>query len=115
MASELDKLTRYADQQEKKASQLQVALESRVVIEQAVGMLAERFDLSVAEGFDLLRRAAHTSRREIRALAAELTQSRSTLPRSRPSVDEVGVRTSPAGRWGQTSSSVAVTSFSARP
>jgi AmiR/NasT family two-component response regulator len=78
MAAELDKLASYADEQEKKASQLQAALESRVVIEQAVGMLAERFDLSVTEGFDLLRRAARTSRRELRALAVELTQSRAT-------------------------------------
>lgn len=78
MADELDKLARYADAQEKKASELQLALESRVVIEQAVGMLAERFDLSVAEGFDLLRSAARGGRRELRALATELTQSRAT-------------------------------------
>ncbi len=78
MAAELDKLALYADAQEQKASQLQSALESRVVIEQAVGMLAERFELSIAEAFDLLRRAARSSRRELRALAQELTQSRVT-------------------------------------
>jgi AmiR/NasT family two-component response regulator len=80
MAAELDKLARYADAQEKRASQLQTALDSRVVIEQAVGMLAERFDLSVADGFDLLRRAARDSRRQLRSLAVELTQSRATTP-----------------------------------
>jgi AmiR/NasT family two-component response regulator len=78
MAAELEHLARYADAQEKKAAELQLALDTRVVIEQAVGMLAERFELSVAEAFDLLRRAARDSRRELRALAAELTQSRAT-------------------------------------
>jgi AmiR/NasT family two-component response regulator len=78
MAAELEELGRYADAQEKKASQLQLALDSRVVIEQAVGILTERFELSIAEAFDLLRRAARYSRRELRALATELTQSRET-------------------------------------
>ena len=62
MAAELDRLAQYADEQEKKANQLQHALESRVVIEQAVGMLAERFELTIVEGFELLRRAARDSR-----------------------------------------------------
>ena len=78
MTAELDKLARYADAQERKASQLERALESRAVIEQAVGMLAERFDISLAEGFDLLRRAASDSSRDLHALATELTQSRAT-------------------------------------
>ena len=78
MAAELEELRRYAEAQEKKASQLQHALDSRIVIEQAVGMLAERFELNVAEAFDLLRRAARNSRRELRALATELTESRAT-------------------------------------
>ena len=78
MAAELDALGRYADAQEKKAAQLQVALDSRVVIEQAVGILSERFELSIAEAFDLLRSAARNSRRELRALATELTESRAT-------------------------------------
>jgi AmiR/NasT family two-component response regulator len=78
LTAELDELARYADAQEQKAMQLQVALETRVVIEQAVGMLAERFDLTVATAFDLLRRAARDSRRELRALATEVTLGRST-------------------------------------
>ena len=78
MAAELEELSRYADAQEKKASQLQLALDSRVVIEQAVGILAERFELSIAEAFALLRCAARDSRRELRALATELTRSRAT-------------------------------------
>ena len=78
MGAELETLTRYADAQEKRLSQLQTALDSRVVIEQAVGMLAERFNLNVADAFELLRRAARNSRRELRALATETIQTRVT-------------------------------------
>jgi hypothetical protein len=41
-------------------------------------MLAERFDLTLSEAFDLLRRAARDSRRELRVLATELTEIRTT-------------------------------------
>jgi AmiR/NasT family two-component response regulator len=78
LTAELEGLALYADRQERRARQLQLALDSRVVIEQAVGMLAERFDLTVGEAFELLRRAARNSRRDLRALAAELTQLRVT-------------------------------------
>jgi AmiR/NasT family two-component response regulator len=78
MSAELETLAQYADAQEQRVGQLQTALESRVVIEQAVGMLAERFHVNVAESFELLRRAARNSRRELRALATETTQSRTT-------------------------------------
>jgi AmiR/NasT family two-component response regulator len=78
MTAELETLARYADEQEKRVGQLQHALDSRVVIEQAVGMLAERFNLSVIEAFELLRRAARSSRRELRAIATETIQTRVT-------------------------------------
>jgi AmiR/NasT family two-component response regulator len=78
MADRLETLARYADAQEQRAGQLQRALDSRVVVEQAVGMLAERFDLNVIDAFDLLRRAARDSQRELRALAAETIVTRVT-------------------------------------
>lgn len=78
LTEEVERLTHYADAQEKKVSELQHALESRVVIEQAVGMIAERFELTVADAFELLRRAARDSRRELRAIATELTATRAT-------------------------------------
>jgi len=78
MAAELESLARYADAQEQRAGHLQTALDSRVVIEQAVGMLAERFELTVVESFELLRRGARNSRRELRGLATEITQTRLT-------------------------------------
>lgn len=43
------------------AGQLQQALESRVVLEQAKGVLAERLDIDIAEAFHVLRRAARNS------------------------------------------------------
>jgi hypothetical protein len=51
LAEEMERLAVYADAQERKASQLQSALDSRVAIEQANGMLAERFDLQFVEAF----------------------------------------------------------------
>jgi len=78
LAAERDELARYADSQEQKVRQLQEALDSRVVIEQAVGMLAERFELNVQHAFELLRRAARESRGDLRALATRVTLSRVT-------------------------------------
>lgn len=80
MTAELESLVQYADAQERHVAELQTALDSRVVIEQAVGMLAERLSLNVTESFDLLRRAARNSRRELRGLATEMTNSRQTPP-----------------------------------
>jgi len=78
--AEMERLVVYADAQERKVSQLQAALDSRVVVERAIGILAERFDLPFPEAFELLRSAARNSRREVRAIAQELGTSRETPP-----------------------------------
>jgi AmiR/NasT family two-component response regulator len=85
--TELGRLTLYADAQERRVSELQKkvaelehALASRVVIERAIGMLAERFDLSVVQAFELLRSAARASRRQVRSLAEEITELRGVTP-----------------------------------
>jgi AmiR/NasT family two-component response regulator len=57
-------------------SQLERALQSRVVIEQAKGVLAERYDVTIEEAFELLRRAARSSRTRIHDLAGEIIVSR---------------------------------------
>ena len=61
--------------------QLLEALESRIVmIEQAKGVLAERFRLTVGDAFLLLRRSARTARVKIHDLAREIVSSRDTPP-----------------------------------
>jgi len=52
-----------------RAEQLQEALESRIVIEQAKGILSERFGFGIDGAFGLLRRAARTERMKLHVLA----------------------------------------------
>lgn len=54
---------------QERAEQLQRALDSRVVIEQAKGVLAERFGVPPEAAFDLLRVAARSARIKVHALA----------------------------------------------
>ena len=56
--------------------QLETALTSRIVIEQAKGMLAERHGISVDEAFERLRRASRNAGRKIHDLADEVVQGR---------------------------------------
>jgi AmiR/NasT family two-component response regulator len=58
--------------------QLQRALDSRIVIEQAKGVLAERYELGIDDAFDLLRRSARNHRLRLHALAAAVVASRET-------------------------------------
>ena len=55
-----------------RALQLQGALDSRVVIEQAKGMLRERIGLSIDAAFELLRAAARSDRRKLHSVAQEV-------------------------------------------
>jgi ANTAR domain len=59
---------------------LQRALDTRVVIEQAKGVLAERFDVDVHEAFRLLRVAARSNRIRLHDLAARVVEARQTPP-----------------------------------
>ena len=60
--------------------QLQRALDSRVVVEQAKGILAERFGLEMSEAFELLRRSARNNRMRLHALATLVVESEQTPP-----------------------------------
>ena len=60
--------------------QLQTALHSRVVIEQAKGVLVERFRLSPDQAFAALRSGARSARIRVHSLAAEVVASRTTPP-----------------------------------
>ena len=94
-ASEITRLTLYADAHARRVGELQATvaqLESRLAIERAVGMLAERFDLVIADASELLSSAARESRREVRTLAREITDSRGWTP------DEIVVARRGAGQ-----------------
>jgi transcriptional regulator with GAF, ATPase, and Fis domain len=58
------------------AEQLQAALDSRVVIEQAKGFLAERLAISVDMAFGLLRGYARDHNRKLTAVAADVVEGR---------------------------------------
>lgn len=59
---------------------LQRALDTRIVIEQAKGVLMERFDVDVHEAFRVLRLAARNNRVRLRDLATRVVESRQTPP-----------------------------------
>lgn len=61
------------------AGQLQAALNSRIVIEQAKGVIAERSGLEMGVAFDLLRRAARSSGRRLADVAGEIVTGREDL------------------------------------
>jgi len=67
-----------ADAWRERALQLQGALDSRVVIEQAKGMLRERLGLSIDGAFELLRAAARSDRRKLDFVAREVVDSFAT-------------------------------------
>lgn len=59
-------------------AQLEHALSSRIVIEQAKGVLAERLETSVDEAFELLRRSARNARTNLHELAARVVDEPQT-------------------------------------
>jgi ANTAR domain-containing protein/GAF domain-containing protein len=67
------------------AEQLQAALTSRVIIEQAKGKLAERLDLDVDRAFTLLRDYARTTNQRLTDVARNFVDSATAdFPPSRP-------------------------------
>jgi ANTAR domain len=61
-----------------RVKQLQTALDTRIVIEQAKGILAERFHLPVDDAFLLLRYAARSSRTKLHVLAEQVVEGGAT-------------------------------------
>lgn len=59
-------------------AQLRQALESRIVIEQAKGVLSERLRLSMDDAFDVLRRAARSHGLKLHLLAGRVLDERTT-------------------------------------
>jgi hypothetical protein len=62
------------------AAQLQTALDRRVPVEQAKGLLAERFHVSVDVAFDLLRAHARAHRLRVADLALALLAGTASVP-----------------------------------
>lgn len=62
------------------AAQLQTALSSRVIIEQAKGVLAERRGLNVQDAFEQMRAYARYHRRRLTDVAQEVIDSVSSTP-----------------------------------
>jgi hypothetical protein len=80
------------DARDRRISQLQHALDSRVVIEQAKGILAERFGLKVDDAFELLRHAARTTGTKLTTLATEVVADGQTPPSIADALIRVGYR-----------------------
>jgi GAF domain-containing protein len=62
---------------DERAEQLQLALNSRVVIEQAKGVIAAQKGVSPSEAFDVLRRRARSQRIKLHEVAAGVVQHQS--------------------------------------
>jgi transcriptional regulator with GAF, ATPase, and Fis domain len=72
---------RAVHQQELVASQLQVALNSRVMIEQAKGILAERLQITPDEAFLMLRRYARDHNHPLTLLAGDVIRGTAPIVR----------------------------------
>jgi len=68
-------------------AQLRRALQSRIVIEQAKGVLAERYALDLQVAFQLLRTSSRNNRMSIHELARAVVGSRETPPQIRATED----------------------------
>jgi ANTAR domain len=76
--ADVERLIALASRLLERTLQLEEALRSRVTIEQAKGVLAERLGLEMQSSFELLRRASRTNRMRIHDLAAVVVSSRET-------------------------------------
>ena len=76
----LERLFRVTEAAYERTAHLQRALDSRIVIEQAKGILAERFGMDVEEAFALLRRASRSNRLKLRDIARSVVVDAETPP-----------------------------------
>lgn len=74
----LERLLGIAGSALEERAQLRHALESRIVIEQAKGMLAERLRLSLDDAFAVLRRAARSNGTKLHGVAQRVVEEPET-------------------------------------
>jgi hypothetical protein len=65
----------------RRCAQLQQALDSRIIIEQAKGVLSARLEIPIDQSFDLLRRAARSHRLKLQDVATEVVTSGAVPPK----------------------------------
>lgn len=61
------------------ADQLQTALDSRILVEQAKGMLAERYRITPDQAFEALRRHARNQRTKVQEIAVDVLTNRQSI------------------------------------
>jgi len=76
----MERLLAVTEASYERRAQLQHALESRVVVEQAKGIVAERYGLSVDDAFEAIRRASRSNRIKLHDLAARIRPGEETPP-----------------------------------
>jgi ANTAR domain-containing protein len=76
----------------RRSSQLQEALDSRVAIEQAKGVVAERYSVSLDDAFRILRSAARSNRIRLHDLAARVLPAAETPAEVRGAVHRATTR-----------------------
>lgn len=76
----LERLLAVTEASYERRAQLQHALDSRVAIEQAKGIIAERYGLQLDEAFDVIRRASRSNRMKLHDLVAMIRPGEATPP-----------------------------------
>jgi len=76
----IERLLAAIDQLADRMAQLHVALDSRIVIEQAKGVLAERMRITPEEAFELLRGTARRRRLSLHRLASAIVDGLGEQP-----------------------------------
>jgi hypothetical protein len=66
------------DEAREKIAQLETALQSRIIIEQAKGVLSERLGIDVDQAFGILRHAARSHRMKLHDVAGRVVHERVT-------------------------------------
>ena len=87
---QIERLHALVDSLTVRNDQLEHALRSRIVIEQAKGILSERYGISVSDAFELLRSASRANRLRIHLLAGRVVAGRETPPEVAAAVARAG-------------------------